>query len=166
MRPPVSASLRLGLFALLALGSLGLKAAVGPPRDSLVGRDPRRFDLTILEILRSQDFSTKIRTFAYRSDLILAERGDCRLAVRDAKWGNAVTSIFAQDVQAIGPVRYLYRGNEYSTPPGLAVRLGRLQYETAARLGISSPMPLLVAFAASPACGDSRFRLANLRVAA
>ena len=46
MRPPVSASFRIGLFALLALGSLGLKAAVGPPRDSLAGRDPTKFDLT------------------------------------------------------------------------------------------------------------------------
>lgn len=166
MRRHVSNSIRVGVFALLALGSLGLKAAVGPPRDSLVGRDPRQFDLTVLEILHSQNFSMKVRTFAHRSDLIVAERRDCRLAVRDAKWGNAVTSVFAQDVEAIGPVRYLYRSNEYSTPPGLAVRLGRLRYETAARLGISSPMPLLVAFAASPACGDSRFGLADLRAGA
>jgi hypothetical protein len=164
MRPPVSASFRIGLFALLALGSLGLKAAVGPPRDSLAGRDPTKFDLTATEILRSQGFSTTVRAYAHRSDLVLGERGACRLAVRDAKWGSAVTSIFAQDVEAIGPVRYLYRGNEYSTPPGLAVRLGRLQYETAARLGISSPLPLLVAFAASPACGDSRFGLGDVRI--
>ena len=58
MRRHVSNSIRVGAFALLALGSLGLKAAVGPPRDSLVGRDPRQFDLTVLEILHSQNFST------------------------------------------------------------------------------------------------------------
>jgi hypothetical protein len=151
------------MFAILAVASLGLKAAAGPPRDSLVGRDPGRFNRAVLAILHAQDFSTSVRTFAHRSDLILAQRGDCRIAVRDAKWGNAVTSVFAQDVESIGPVRYLYRGNEYSTPPGLAVRLGRLRYETTARLGISWPMPLLVAFAATPACGDSRFGLADLR---
>jgi hypothetical protein len=163
MQPPVSASLRTGIFALLALGSLGLKAAVGPPRGSLADRDPGRFDQLVLSTLHAQHFSTGVRTFAHRSDLILAERGDCRIAVRDAKWGNAIESVFAEDVEAIGPVRYLYRGNEYSRPPALTVRLGRLQYETRARLGMPSAPPFLIAVAASPACGDSRFGLADLR---
>jgi hypothetical protein len=161
---PGSTSLRFGVFAVLALGSLGLKAAVGPPRDSLVNRDPTLFENTATNILQSQNFSTSLRTYPHRSTLILAARGSCRIAVRDAKWGSGMASVFAQDARMIGPVQYLYRTNRYSRPPGLSLRFGRLEFELLDRLGVHWPMPVLVAFAASPSCGDSRFGFADVRV--
>jgi hypothetical protein len=166
MQPPASASVRIGVFAILALGSLALKAIAGPPRDILVDKDPARFEQTVVGILRSQDFSTTRRTYPYRSTLVLAARGDCRIAVRDAKWGSGVAAVFAQDARMIGPVYYLYRGHRYSRPPGLSVRFGRLEYEILERVGMHRPMHLLVAFAASPSCGDSQFGLADVRVGA
>ena len=164
MRLPASTSVRAGVFAVLALGSLGLKAAVGPPRDSLVDRDPKRFEQTATGILHAQGFSTTRRTYPYRSTLVLAARGDCRIAVRDAKWGAGVAAVFAEDARTIGPVQYLYRGHRSSQPPGLSLRLGRLQYEILDRVGVHSPMPVLVAFAGSPSCGDSQFGLADVRI--
>jgi len=159
-----STSVRAGLFAVLALGSLGLKATVGPPRDSLADRDPKRFEQTATGILHAQGFSTTLHTYQYRSTLVLAARGDCRVAVRDAKWGAGVAAVFAEDARTIGPVQYLYRGHRYSQPPGLSLRLGRLQYEILDRVGVHSPMPILVAFAGSPSCGDSQFGLADVRI--
>jgi hypothetical protein len=164
MHLPGSISFRAGVFAILALGSLGLKAAVGPPRDSMVDRDPRHFEQTVTGILHAQNFSTTMRTFPYRSTLVLAARGDCRIAIRDAKWGTGVTTVFAQDARMIGPVYYLYRGNRYSRPPGLSLRLGRLEFEILDRVGGHLPMHILVAFAASPSCGDSQFGLADVSV--
>jgi hypothetical protein len=163
---PGSTSVRAGVFALLALASLGLKAAVGPPRDSLANREPGRFEQAVTGILNAQHFSTTTRTYPYRSTLILAARGECRIAVRDAQWGAGVASVFAQDARAIGPVDYLYRGHRYSRPPGLSLRLGRLEFEVLDRMGRHSPMHVLVAFAASPSCGDSRFGLADVSVGA
>lgn len=166
MHLPGSTRARFGIFALLALGSLGLKAAIGPPRDSLVNRDPRPFDRAVSTILHSQGFAITVSTYAHRSDLILARRGDCRIAARDAKWGTGITSVFADDARAIGPVQYFYRGRRYSRPPGLRLRAGRLEFEVANRLGRRWPMPVLVAFAAAPACGDSQFGLADVRIRA
>ena len=106
----------------------------------------------------------RLHTYQYRSTLVLAARGDCRVAVRDAKWGAGVAAVFAEDARTIGPVQYLYRGHRSSQPPGLSLRLGRLQYEILDRVGVHSPMPVLVAFAGSPSCGDSQFGLADVRI--
>ena len=159
-----STRVRIAIFALLALGSLGLKAAVGPPRDGLLDRDPRRFDRAAIALLRSQNFSTSIRTFAYRSDLIMAERGDCRIAVRDATLGSGMAAVFAEDTKTIGPVQYFYRGQRYSRPPGLRLRAGRLEFEILDRLGARSPKPSLSAFAASPSCGAGSFGFDDVRI--
>lgn len=164
MRLPGSTRLRVAIFALLALGSLGLKAAVGPPRDGLVDRDPKRFDHAAIATLHAQNFSTSIRTFAHRSDLILAERGDCRIAVRDATSSLAMAAVFAEDTKAIGPVQYFYRGQQYSRPPGLRLRASRLEFEILERLGARSPKPSLSAFAASPGCGAGSFGFDDVRI--
>jgi hypothetical protein len=164
MQLPASISLRALLFAVLLGASLGLKAAAGPPPDSVAYQDPARIERTIIAMLQSQNFSTARRTFDFRSTLVIAERGECRLAVRDAKWGNAVSTVYAQDAQAIGPVSYFYRGHRYSEAPGFVVRLGRLEFEAAQRLGIRAPMHVLVAVAQSPSCSGGDFGLADVRV--
>lgn len=141
-----------------------MKAAVGPPRDSLADRDPQRFEQAVTRILRAQGFSTSLRAFAYRSTLVLGTRDGCRIAVRDANWGTGIASVFTQDASAIGPVYYFYRGSRSARPPGLSVRLGRLEYEVGDRLGMRSPMHVVVALAAAPSCGNSAFGLSDLRL--
>jgi hypothetical protein len=160
-----SASLRVALFAALAFGSLGLKAAAGPARDNQLNSDPNRFERSATSILQAQGFATDRRTFRYRSAMIIAARGDCRIVARNATWGSAISEVYAQDVRDIGPVSYLYRGHRYSAPPGLTVRLGRLEFEILDRLGARPNLHLLTALAASPSCGDSEFGLSDVTIA-
>ncbi len=166
MRPPANAKLHGAVFALLAVSSLGLKAAVGPPTDGLVGSRHGAFEQMVIGKLQSQAFVINVRQFRYRSPLILAERGRCRLAVRDAMEGAAMEPTFAQDAEAIAPVIYLYRGSSYSTAPEVALRLGRLEAEGLHRLGIRRPTLVLIALAASPGCGSDRFGLEALELPA
>ena len=160
-----SVSLRGILFVVLVAGSLGLKAAAGPARDNQLNSDPKRFERRAMSILQAQGFATDRRAFPYRSTMILAARGDCRIAARNANWGSAVTEVYAQDARQIGPVSYLYRGNRYPTPPGLRVRLGRLEFEILDRLGVRPNLHVLTALAASPACGGGDFGLSDITVA-
>ena len=62
MRPPGSASARFGLFALLVLSSLALKAAVGPPGDGSVDARPGEFERTASDRLEAQHFTVEHRT--------------------------------------------------------------------------------------------------------
>ena len=104
MRPPGNSSL-LGAFAVLALASLGIKATAGPARDGLADLQPGEFEKTVSATLERQHFSIQVKKFRYRSTLVLASRGSCRLAVRDARVSDGFESIFAQDASGIGPVR-------------------------------------------------------------
>ena len=164
MQRPVSISLRATAFALLALGSLALKAAAGPPRDALVDASPDRFEHLVTTTLQAQHFAVTRRTYAYRGTLFFAARGDCRLAARDAKWGDGTVAIYQQDARSIGPISYLYRGHRYPAPPGLRVRLGRVEFEALSRLGMQPTLPVLVAFAESPGCDGRDFGLSDLRI--
>jgi len=164
MRLSGNASLRVAAFALLAMGSLGLKAAVGPPRDHHGGARPGEVERIAVATLQSRHFSTRLQTFGQRSALIFAGRGDCRLAVRDATQGADFRPLFAQDVRAIGTLTYLYDGRRYAQPPELPLRLQVLEARAYGLLGIRQSAPVLVAFAATPGCGEGDFGLADLRL--
>ena len=158
-----SVSMRAILFVALAVGSLGIKAAAGPTRDSLLNSDSSKFERSALSILRSQGFATSLRSFGdFRSTMVIASRGECRVAARNATWGSAVKEIYGQDASDIGPVSYLYRGHRYGAPPGLRVRLGRLEFEILDRLVTRPPLHVLTALAASPSCGGADFGLADV----
>jgi hypothetical protein len=154
----------LAALGVLALSSLGLKAAAGPPRDGLMDLSSSEVDGQLAAVLRAARFTIAEQTFAHRSTLLLATRSDCRLAVRDARDGAAVAIAFARDAAEIGPVRYLYRGRTYDQPPAFAMRLGRIQAELMDRLGIARQAPVPVALAASPQCGGGDFGLGDVRI--
>ena len=164
MRPLASDRLPLIALALLALSSLGLKAAAGPPRDGFGLVVPGSVERQLERGLRSQHFSTQERMYAHRSSLILATRGQCTLALRDARDGVAGETVFARDTQGIGTPRYYYRGRRYDDPPTFAMRFGRLESELADRLGLNPPIPVAVAVAASRSCGDSAFGLDDVQL--
>jgi hypothetical protein len=164
MRRRASDRLILAAVAMLAVTSLGLKAAAGPPRDGLMNVGAERLNMQLAAILRSQHFAIAEQRFRYRSTLILATRGACRLGVRDARDGAAMATAFGGDAAMIGTVRYLYRGRSYDQPPGFAMRLGRIETEALDRLGMSTQAPMPVAIAASPACGSRVFGLEDLRI--
>jgi hypothetical protein len=161
-----SVSVRAILFVALAVGSLGIKAAAGPTRDTLLNSDSSKFERSAISMLRAQGFTTSLRSFGdFRSTMVMASRGECRIAARNATWGSAVTEIYGQDARDIGPVSYLYRGHRYSAPPGLRIRLGRLEFEILDRLGTRPQLHVLTALATSPSCGGANFGLADVTLA-
>ncbi len=164
MRPSVSDRIILAALGLLALSSLGLKAAAGPPRDGLMDVPASDLERQVSNGLETQHFTVSLEHYDHRSTLILGVRGACRVGARDAREGAARETLFARDAASIGPVRYLYRGRGYDHPPAFAMRLGRLETETLRRLGIQANAPMPVAFAASPECGAVDFGLADVRV--
>jgi hypothetical protein len=151
-------------FAALAVGSVGLKAAAGPPRDGFTDSRPGQIEDELQDRLRSQSFVTTVRRVPTRTALILAQKGECRLSVRDARGGESFATVFVRDARNIGPVRYLYEGQAHSEMPGLAVRWGRFRAELKNRLGLSASAPVPVALATSPACGRNDFGLDEVRL--
>jgi len=151
-------------FAALAVGSVGLKAAAGPPRDGFTDSRPGQIEDELQDRLRSQSFVTTVRRVPTRTALILAQKGECRLSVRDARGGISFATVFARDARGIGPVRYLYEGRAHPEMPGLAVRWGRFRAELKARLGLGRSAPVPVALATSPGCGRNDFGLDEVRL--
>lgn len=164
MRRNASDRLVLGAFVLLAASSLGLKAAAGPPRDGLVDLSSDRLERELSDRLREQSFKVSVRQFPHRSSLVIGVRGHCEVGARDAHEGVAHAILFDQDAAGIGPVRYFYRGKSYDDPPTFAMRIGRLETEAMSRLGLASREPVLIAFAATAACGSDDFKLSDVRV--
>jgi hypothetical protein len=164
VRRRVSDKLVLAAFALLAISSLGLKAAAGPPRDGLMDVPSGEIDRELKSILQVQGFTVQAQPLAHRSTMIVATRGSCRLVARDARDGAAVATAFTRDAAEIGSVRYLYRGRSYDQPPAFAMRLGRIETEAKNRLGVSAQAPMPVALAAAPACGNGDYGLGDVRI--
>ena len=96
--------------------------------------------------------------------MIFARRGDCLLAVRDARGGANFKSVFSADARSIGPVRYLYKGRAYDEPPSVAFRLGRLQNEVLNRIGFARSVSVPLAMASNAACEGSNFGLESTRI--
>jgi hypothetical protein len=151
-------------FAALAVGSVGLKAAAGPPRDGFTDSRPGELEDELQARLRSQAFATAVRQPPMRSAIILAQRGRCRLSVRDARGGESFKTVYASDARTIGPVRYLYEGQAYPEMPGVAVRWGRLRAELKSRTGLDTSAPVPVALATSSGCGSNDFGLDDVRL--
>ena len=166
MRLNVSDSLLLAAFAILCVGSFALKASAGPPKGAAVGIHSTPIDELLVNLLQRQGYVTEVRSFRERSALVLARRGGCRLAARNATGGTMYQTIFATDAAPVGRMRYLYRGSSYSASPTVALRLGRLETEVRSRFGMPAPVSLVVALATSPECGGRTFGLENLSVPA
>ena len=74
-------------------------------------------------------------------------------------------SQFARDASTIGPVRYLYKARTYDAPPGLTIRLGRLETEILGRIGLQKRAHIPVAVATSPGCGAGDYGLSDFSLA-
>jgi hypothetical protein len=164
MPPRANDKLILVVFALLAVSSLGLKAAAGPPRDGLMDVPAERFEQRLANDLRAQHFNVSVKRFTHRSSLVVGVRGTCMLAVRDARQGVAMATAFDQDAGGIGTVRYLYRGSSYDAAPSFAMRFGRLKTEALSRLGLLPTEPMPIALATSRGCGSGNFGFSDVRI--
>lgn len=166
MRPLGSVSIATVAFILLLIGSIGLKAAAGPPRDGLGDFNTAAFEKLVREQLDAQGFVTKERKFRFQSTLFFASRGACRIAIRDAHQGTAAAAAFARDASSVGHVQYLYQGRSYDMPPAIAMRIGRLKTEILTRLGARPSVSVPVALAISPPCGSGTFGFEDVRLKA
>ena len=160
-----SDKLVIAALAVLTLGSVGLKGAVGAPSNDAPPQQSGKLEAQLSALLRAQGFSTVLRAYHNRSSAVIASRGACRLSVRNASDGDSDQAVYAVDAASIGPVRYLYRGKTYSSPPSLAMRLTRFKTEVKDRLGMPARVPIPLALASSPQCGSADFRLTALRPA-
>jgi hypothetical protein len=151
-------------FFALAMSSVAIKAVAGIPPDGWV--DPRAgmAEQQLVQRLQSQGFETTVRPMRILTPIVYAERGGCRLSVRDARGGEAMSTIFQTEAHSIGPVRYLYKGSRYSSPPGLRVRVGRLEAELLNRLRLHGAVHIPIALATSNECAGSDFHLDDVRI--
>jgi len=162
VRLNVSNSLLLAALFGLALISVGLKAAAGPPDDGR-GAAPATVDAQLAAVLQAQGFSTVLSPRRFQSSVTYGKLGNCRLSVRDARDEVEVAAVFARDAKNIGPVRYLYRGQISATPPTAAAWLDRFGNKVFDRLGITRRTPVPVALATSPECEGRDFGLRDFR---
>ena len=164
MRALASNKALLTLFGALAVASVGLKAAAGPPPDGAYDVHPRQVETQLEATLRGQGFSTDAESRPDRSEMIFGRRGECLIAARDARGGANFDGVFAADVRRIGKLRYLYRGKSYDQPPSLAFRVGRFQNEVLNRLGLKHAMAVPIALASTGGCGSGNFGLDAIRI--
>lgn len=162
MRPTANDRFILATLALLTVGSVGLKGAIGAPVDDRSPAQSRQLEFRLARVLQAQGFTAALHQYPARSPAVLSTRGACRLSVRDASEGSSAMAIFAADAAGIGPVRYLFDGKTYSAPPALAMRLARFNAELRGKLGLETSASPPLALAASPGCGGSMFRLNDL----
>ena len=164
MRALASNKALLTLFGALAVASVGLKAAAGPPPDGAYDVHPRQVETQLEATLRGRGFSTDAESRPDRSEMIFGRRGECLIAARDARGGANFDGVFAADVRRIGKLRYLYRGKSYDQPPSLAFRVGRFQNEVLNRLGLKHAMAVPIALASTGGCGRGNFGLDAIRI--
>ena len=164
MRQRVSDKILLAGFIALAAGSVGLKAAAGPARDGFTDGHAGQLDNYLISTLRSQGFATTFVRRRMQSSIVLGRKGQCRIAIRDARAGESYKTVFAWDARDIGPIRYLYRGRVYSVVPGIRYRLIRLGTALLSRFGMTHSASVPVAMATSPGCGADDFGLNDVRI--
>lgn len=163
---PISAgdSLLLAAFGTLAVGSVALKAGAPEPDQALTRLSSGPVEIGLIQDLRSRGFTTEVKSFPTRNPIIFARRGECVLAVRKAWGAESLAKVYSEDARSIGPVRYLYRGRTYASPPTVMMRIGRFEADLQRRVGLETAVPVPVALASTAACGTDQFDLDNVRV--
>lgn len=156
--------LLMAAFIALALSSVAIKAAAGIPPDGWVDARAGMAEQQLVRRLESQGFVTTVRPMRILTPIVYGQRGGCRLSVRDARGGEAMSTIFQTEASSIGPVRYLYKDSSYASPPGLTVRLGRLEAELFNRLRLHGTVHVPVALATSSECKGGDFGLDDIRI--
>ena len=160
-RSTASVSVMLALLGLAATGSIALKGAMrSAPEEELADQALRK----IAARLAGQGFAVRIERHPVQNDVVLAERGACRISARDASPGAAFATAFAQQAASVGVLRYLYRQQRFAAPPETQTMLFRLVPRTLDRLGLHLARPLPVAVATSSTCPAGDFGLGDISV--
>jgi hypothetical protein len=151
-----------GGLLILAVASVGLKAIAGANNQARPA--PGRVEQELLKTLQAQGFSTSLRPGKFQSPIVSGVRKACRISARDATAGTSAMIVYTRAAQNIGPVRYLYRGKTFETPPMVRMRIGKYEDEFLSRLGFRAPLHVPIAVATSRECGGESFGLSDLRI--
>lgn len=164
MLSPARNKVLLAVLGILAVSSLTLKAAMGPTVLAPPRTGPASVAGRVQTILSSQGFETSIRHLKIQSPIVFGQRGACTLSVRDASGGAATQAAYADDARRIGPVRYFYKGNSFSSPPMLRIHFAVIESSLLNSLGFQRDLHVPLALAASHACGRESFGLEDLEL--
>ena len=165
MRLSASNSVPVAIFVFLVGCSIGLKAAIGAaPSYAMSDKNRQRLEQLLVAALNAEGFSTTVRPLKFQSSIVYAKKGDCRLSVRDARAGAAAIPAFVHDAQNVGDIRYLYRGNSYSSFPALRIHFDLLEGSLLHSVGLRPKLYLPLAFAASAGCSTGALGLQNIQL--
>ncbi len=136
------------MFGALAVVSLGLKSIN-------LGADPRvdkpRFTAALATHLRPAGFAVRLEGMD-GSPRLIAARGECRVKAREYPPHGTQRDALVELGRAIGPTRYVYRGEWSETPPKLRPLLAFYVTRELARVGLDVSRRPIVAVAIAPAC--------------
>lgn len=138
-------------FAALLLVSLAAKAMSSAPTPK---PDPRRFAGAAVLALKEEGFATALEPRPL-GILVHARRGDCRLIAGDYTPYGTFAEVFAARAAALGPLRFVYRGEAHARAPKLLPLLDFYLWRERRRLGLAAPRHPIVAYAASSGCGSA-----------
>jgi hypothetical protein len=147
-------------LAVLAILSLVVKAKLGPT----VRAPSAPVEAQLATTLQRQGFAATVRPLKIQSTIVYGRRGNCTLSVRNAFGGAATEARYAEDAKGIGPVRYLYKGNAFSSPPTLRIHMAVIEDSVLRLLGVKPRLHVPLALAASPACGSGLFGFGDLQL--
>lgn len=138
----------LSLAALLLILTLGVKAfALSRP-------EPQE---NIPAYLAAVSADLKAAGFTTATDprqFVVAERGGCRMKVRDLQAMGSLRTAYERLGAEFGPTRYAWRGAWRDTPPKYGPLLHYYVQRELARVGVAVPRASITAVASSPACRD------------
>lgn len=156
----------LAALVVFAAVSLTAKAMLGPTIVAPPSEGPQSVEARLVSILHEQGFGTSVRPLKIQSPIIYGTRGRCTLSVRNAFGGAAAESLYREDARPIGPIRYLYKGQIFNSPPTLRIHFAVIEASLLRSVGLRPAMHIPLALAASPGCGTAEFGFEDLQISA
>lgn len=142
MRWSLALSLAVGLLAL----TLAIKVvALGRPEPQ---EDIAGYLVAVSADLRADGFEATIDPRQF----VVAERGACRMKVRDMQPMGVLRTTYERLGADFGPSRYAWRGAWRDPPPKYGPLLHYYIQRELARIGVTIPRPSITSVAAGPAC--------------
>ncbi len=148
------------IFVAGLAATLGLKAQM---LDIGSGPDLARFNRDLAALLSSRGYAVSIEDRADDMDLVVADRGACRLKARIETTADRAAAR-GSFTAGLPVVRYRYRGELLGAFPRGRFDLDNLLGRMAMRLRLASSSQQPLAIAASPACDLERIDFGSQQV--
>jgi len=145
-------------YTLVALVLLSLAGKVAVNRQeqdqAILGHT---FASAVVQQLSQAGFTTKVQQWP-TGVAVQAQRGACRMWVRESSPHGTMRNIYDELAKPLGPLRFIYRGASFKEPPKLNPMLRFFFNREMARVGIATSRSPIYAVASSAACNISSIR--------